>query len=239
MKDEHETMQEALAGFALNALDDEDRTRIEELLAVHLPGCPECRAALEAFEYVAGELGLAPGPRTAPEPPSRLHREGIISSRERRRGWAPTVAAAAAVAVVCSLAAWSAILSTRVSAAEDRQAKTSGLLATVSHPQSQVVPLASQDIVARPIQLAATFVPGGSTLYLFGSMPSPGRDSVYQVWLVRSGRFHSAGTFVPDDGEVLVRVQANAATYDGLLITEEPRHGSGAPSQRHVVTAAF
>ena len=55
MKDEHESMQEALAGFTLNALDDEDRTRIEELLAAHLPGCSECRAALEAFEYVVGE----------------------------------------------------------------------------------------------------------------------------------------------------------------------------------------
>ena len=32
---------------------------------------------------------------------------------------------------------------------------------------------------------------------------------------------------------------ADAATYDGLLITEEPQAGSKVPSQRHVVTAAF
>jgi hypothetical protein len=239
VKDEHESMQEALAAYALNSLDDEDQTRVEELLAAHVPGCAECRASLEAFEYIGGELGLAASPRTAPQPPAALIREGMVSPQPRRRRWVSTAAAVAAVAMVTGLAVWSASLATRVSAAEDRQATTNGLLATVSHPQSQVIALASEERFASPVQLAATFVPGGSTLYLFGSMPAPGPHNVYQVWLVRSGRFHSAGTFVPDHGQVLVRVEANAATYDGLLITEEPREGSGAPSDRHVVTAAF
>jgi hypothetical protein len=239
MSNEHESVQEALAAYALNALDEADVDRVEDLLLTHLPGCPECGAALEAFRHVAGEMALAASPRPAPPGSAEAIERGIVPARRNWGRWIPTAAAVTVLAVVTGLAAWSANLSSRVSAAEDRQAKTTGLLATVSHPQSQVVPLAAEERVTEPIQLAVTFVPGGSALYLFGTLAAPLPDHVYQVWLMRSGRFRSAGTFLPDHGQVLVRVQADAATYDGLLITEEPRTGSKVPSQRHVVTAAF
>jgi len=191
MRTDHESVQELLGAYALHALDAKEGERAERLVASHLPECSECREDFEAFQAVSGELALAAGGRRPPRIlGARLRRE-VKSSRGRRL--ASAVLSAVAVLTLIALAGWSAHLSTRVSDAEARQAKTREFLATVSHPLSHVVPLAT----ARPssveaeaqAQLAATYVPGAGTLYLFGSLPAPRSDRVYQVWVLRDGRF--------------------------------------------------
>jgi hypothetical protein len=52
-------------------------------------------------------------------------------------------------------------------------------------------------------------------------------------------RFDSAGTFVPEGGVVLVRVQVDPRGYDGLLITEEIDHGASRPSGNRVAATTF
>jgi len=239
MRTDHESVQELLGAYALHALDAKEGERAERLVASHLPECSECREDFEAFQAVSGELALAAGGRRPPRIlGARLRRE-VKSSRGRRL--ASAVLSAVAVLILIALAGWSAHLSTRVSDAEARQAKTREFLATVSHPLSHVVPLATarQSSVEAEAQLAATYVPGAGTLYLFVSLPAPRSDRVYQVWVLRDGRFESAGTFRPDRGQVIFKINADVDEITGLLVTVEPTEGSPSPSAEHVVTASF
>jgi hypothetical protein len=237
MRAEHEAVQEVLAAHALHSLDDGDLERMESILRSHLPECLECRTAFESFQVVSGDLALAASAHKAPALlHARIHRE----TRPRRSATLTAVAAyVAALALLGGLAFWSLHLTSRVTQAESRQAKTTEVLAAVSHPLSHIVSLAPEGETPDSIQLAATYVPGRSALYLFGSMPQPRPHRVYQVWLVRSGRFSSAATFVPDRGQVLLRIKVNPAPYDGLLITEERSEGGHAPSDQRVVSASL
>ena len=238
MKDRHEATQEILAAYALHALEPAQGEEAEALIEGHLPYCAPCREALESFQRIAGDLALAAGSA----PPPRTLAAAIL--REARRSgrhiaaWVGRVVAGGAAAALVAILAWNLHLAGRVGDAELRQVRQTEVLATVSHPLSQVVPLTWH----RPESdgsLAAAFVPGRQPMFLFGSASAPRQDHVYQVWLARDGRFVQAGTFVPDRGLVLLRIDRAPGEYDGVLITEEPRTGSEAPSSRRVGTATF
>ena len=235
---DHQAIEEALAGYALHALDEVEAVRIEALLGAHLPECASCRELLHRFQAVTGDLALAASPS---RPPRLL---GVRLRRDLRTHrapiWTRAAAVAVAVALVAGLGTWTAHLSHRVNEAEQRQVRTTEVLATVSHAQSHVVTLSAERTAqAVPVSLAAAYIPGRPRLYLFGSMPNPSGDRVYQVWLVKGGQFASVGTFLPERGVVLIRIEVDARGYDGLLITEEPARGSTSPSERHVVRASL
>jgi hypothetical protein len=137
-----------------------------------------------------------------------------------------------AVAAVVALGAWNAHLLTRVGRAERLQANTSQLIAAVSHPSSRIVPLAAPGGGAgAAARVAAAYVPGGEALFVFGSMPAPHAERVYQVWMRRQGVYERAGAFVPNrEGFVLLRVAVDPSEYDAVLITEESGSGSEQPS---------
>jgi hypothetical protein len=245
MNHEHEFVQELLGGYTLHALDDEEARVVGRFLGSHVPGCLECWTALEAFERVAGELALAAGGRRAPRSiAGRLNQS--MRSRSRVR-WPVGVAAGVAVMLVAALAALSANLTTRVGQANLQQAREADFLSTVSDPASQVIPLdttgqttsATPEAPASVFHLAAAYVPGKPNVYLFGSMPRPMPDKVYEVWVVHQGQFSGAGTFVPDRGGVLVRIKADPSQVDGLLVTEEPGSGSKVPSSNHLGRATI
>jgi hypothetical protein len=234
---DHEGVQEVLAGFALHALDQDELRRAGELMAAHLSGCDECRAALNAFEAVAGDLALAAPSRTPPKTLGlRLRREVWPAGRGRR--WVTLAPAATAVAVVAGLALWNLHLTTRIGRAEERQATSAELLTAVSHPASRVVPLPLRGVhnasVETPAQLAAAVVPGRRVLYVFGSMPSPRNGHVYTVWLGRQDRYVNVAAFVPEKGSVLLAVRVDTSGYERLLITEEEHEGQESPSPNRV-----
>lgn len=239
METEHDRVQEALAARALSALGEEENEAAEALIRTHLPSCPECRAALEDFESIAGELALAsPSKRPPGEVLARLHR-GVAPERRRVGGLGRLGAlsglagalTAAAVVIAIGLGVWSIHLTGRISRAERQQANTAELISAVSVPTSKIVPLAPPGRATATAPVAAVYVPGRAHLFVVGNLPLPRPDRVYQVWLGRQGRFASGGTFVPDHtGVVMVRVPADGATYDHVLITEEPNRGSSTPS---------
>jgi hypothetical protein len=239
MTPKHELEQELLAAYVLHALDDGDARNAEQLLTSHVPTCRDCQLLLEGLFDVAGNLGLGVPPKATPRLLEKRLRLALRPAHRAR--WLPLVAGGVVVAVVATLGTWSATVNRRAS---QRQARTSDLLATVSHPESHVVPLSAEG-AAQPsqivgeIRLAAAFIPGRRAVYVFGSMPRPRSHRVYQVWVLQSGHFESAGTFVPEGGQVLVKIQADAGSIEGLLVTEEPGSGSNAPSDQHVVTASL
>jgi len=143
------------------------------------------------------------------------------------------VAVAAVAAAVVSLVGWNVTLAGRMGRTERRQATSAQVIAAVSHPSSRVVPLASST-GQRAIgpRLALAYVPGESVLYVFGTLPEPPDGHVYELWLGRGGRFVGVATFVPEAGEVLLKIRANPFRYDSLVITVEPEGGSRTPSQK-------
>ena len=65
-------IHELTAGYALDALEPDERQAYEE----HLPDCAQCQEDLVSFWEVTGALALA---ATGPEPPPEL-RERIIAA---------------------------------------------------------------------------------------------------------------------------------------------------------------
>ncbi len=233
----HQEVEELLAGHVLRTLDEDDERRATGMITSHLPWCPSCRMAFDELQSAAGELAVIPAPR---RPPNLLARRLRRTTAERtRRAPVVVVAGGVAVAVLAFAVLWSAHLSDRVSRAEHLQDGTAAVLATVSHPNSHVVPLVVHRAQAGRGQLAAAYVPGHGTLYLFGSMPNPLSHRIYQVWLTTDGRTQAAATFVPNRGVVILRIDVDPEAYEGLLITEEEGPNQPAPSSRHVVEASF
>jgi hypothetical protein len=222
MRGDHERAQELLAGDALHALTDSDRREALRLLSTHVPGCELCRLTQESFAIVAGDLALAP---RWIDPPRILlarlqrYRRGRWGSRRPARLTAGVVA----LAMVGGLAAWNTHLVAQVARAERARALEGEVIATVTQPQSQVVPLTPSGTDVAGSNVVAAFVPGKSRLYLFGSLPSLPHHRVYHLWLKRGGSYSSGGTFRPDAGSVYVRVETDPAKVDSVVVTEEPQ----------------
>lgn len=236
---EHEQAQELIAAHALHALDDEDLGTLDRLLRTHVAGCLDCRIAMWSFESVSGDLALTTEPM---EPPASL--AGRLRRDVRSPGpvgvWARGAVAASIILVLTALAVWNAHLHGLVTRAETTQQLAGEVLDTMSRPESRVVALGSEGATAVTGQVVATYIPGRARIYLWGSMPAPEHDLVYQIWLGRGGSYASAGTFVPDSsGRVIMRIEADPTGFDAVLITEEPATGSSSPSGRHVLTASL
>ncbi len=167
----HEAIVELLAGHVLHALDEGEAARTEDLLASHVPSCPECSATLESFGAVAGDLGLVAGSRRPPRLLGlRIRRE---TSSRKLSVWLGRSAGVAAVLLVGAVLLWNVHLSGRVNRAEERQARTTEVLYTVSHPESRIVPFSAERSELESGAMTAAFLPGRHFLYLYGSLPDP------------------------------------------------------------------
>lgn len=109
----HEQWEELAAGYALDALDPEDR----ELFVDHLTGCAQCRALVDEHALIAAQLGSIAGEPDVVAPPWSAIRDGVIGAgprpadnvvelHRRRRAAIVLSAAAAAVAVVVGVVVW-------------------------------------------------------------------------------------------------------------------------------------
>ena len=73
--EDHERIEELLAGYALLSLEGEDAAEADRLLSEHVPGCARCRRTLADFQTLSGDLALAAPPADPPETLlPRIHR---------------------------------------------------------------------------------------------------------------------------------------------------------------------
>jgi len=63
---DHDATDELLAGYVLGSLSGEDAVEVDRLLAEHVPDCDRCRATLDAFQGLTGEIGLSASPAPPP-----------------------------------------------------------------------------------------------------------------------------------------------------------------------------
>jgi Anti-sigma-K factor rskA len=226
---DHESIDELLAGYALGSLSGADADEVDRLLSDHVPGCARCRETLDAFAGVAADLGLDAPPIEPPETLLPMLRRELDPPVARRRR-PVAVAVAASIVAVAGLAGF-AIQGARMSDQQTRTDTIAQALAMAVHPSATLVPVGpAQEITA----------PGADTVYLYGrDIPSPPAGSVYRVWLVADGTPTYWGEFVPEGGEAIVEIHVRAGTFDDLWVTVEPEGSApAAPSLDEVLWAA-
>lgn len=216
------------AGYALDALDAEERVAYEE----HLAGCARCQEELASFWTVTEALAVgASGP---PPPPqlrerivgaARAERQVVVPFEARRRRLVPTLGAAAAVAAAAAigLGLYSISLSGDLDETRSALAQQQQAAAVLADPGATTVALAAGDgrlVVARD---------GRAVLALSG-LASPPAGSTYQAWVVRPDGPVSAGVFTASTGSTLVSLGARVAPADVVAVTIEREGGAEAPT---------
>jgi anti-sigma-K factor RskA len=216
-------LHDLTAGYALDALDPDERARYEE----HLASCESCRAELQEFWQVAGALGRAAG---GPTPPASLRDRILEQARDerpnvvplRRRIAAPVLASAAAVAalVAIALGVWSFALSNDLDDANS-------VLAVLGDPNARVHPTADGEanLVVTPT--------GRAALVVKMLAPAPaGKD--YEIWVFEDGVPKRAGLFERPGVAMLSRKVGPGQT---VAVTLEPDGGVDAPTSDPLFTA--
>jgi len=232
-------IHELTAGYALDALDSEERSAYE----AHLPGCEHCQQELESFWTTTEALAVAAsGPEPSPalreriltdvraEPP-----QNVVAFESRRRSVAPVLGAVAAVAALVALAIglWASDLSSQLDetrAALERQQAAARILVD---PAAQSVAL--QAGTGRLVVGAD----GKAVLVLDGLDPAPA-GKTYEMWIVPGGDIaaaNRAGVFPGNDGTEIVGLEGTVTPGDVVAVTIESAGGVDAPTTPPIVAS--
>ena len=223
----------ALSGaYAVDALDDAERTQFERHLAV----CPECRAEVQSFSETTAIMTEA----QAQTPPPSL-RDRVLADISAVRPFPPEVPAADAspahLAPVVTLRR--RMLTSLVAAAA---VVLLALGAFTWHPwQHDAATLADQIRRAPDAVSVIEPVPGGGKLTLIRSaslkravivgspVPEPAAGTTYQMWLQQPGQDMVSAGLMPDPGKPTV-LTGDAATAVAAAVSVEPEAGSSHPT---------
>lgn len=216
----HEQFGENLALYALNALEGEERVKLE----AHLASCGECRLELEELRGDGALLALS---TSGPKPPGRARtrlleaiakesRSAVASRPEgaravepfsrSRRGWLGWAAAAAMVVLAALLWNENSALKQILAAKNQESAQARRELedlrkiaAAILSPQTQRVTVVSVRSAPQPQGKAFYLRSRNSLVFVASNMPQLPPHKAYQLWLVPvDGAPIPAGVFKPD-----------------------------------------
>jgi anti-sigma-K factor RskA len=233
--DDRDDVRELLGAYALDALDADERARVDELLLAD----PSARAELHELEQGAAWLGHASlrppehawdaiaaeierdlaDDRAAEVVPFRSPR---VPSRPRR--WL----VAAAIAVVVAVGAAGVV--TVVDRSSGPESVTSRYAAARRDPAARTVTLRTDD----GAPAARAVVLPDRTGYMDGrELPAAAADRDFQLWAITPDGPVSAAVMHDPGGVHRFRVAPGATS---LAVTNEPRGGSRAPTGNPVVS---
>ena len=227
-------IHELTAGYALDALDPDERRAYE----AHLAGCERCQQELASFWESTEALAVAAsGPAPSPalreriladvrtEPP-----QNVVPLESRRRRTVPVLAAVAAVAAVVALALgiWATSMSSDLDETRDALARERAAAAIVADPTSRTVEMApgAGRLVVGVDGQAALVLPD------LGEAPA---GKTYQAWVIKDGNPISAGTFPGEYGTDVVLLDGDVAEGEVVAVTLEKAGGAKTPSLPPVV----
>jgi hypothetical protein len=217
---EHDRIDELMAGYALGSLSGEDALEADRLLSQHVPGCERCRETLLAFSDTVADLAFAADPIAPPETLlPRLHRELEPRTGRPAAGRWAGVAAGVAVVLVAGGLAVSQVL--RADDLQDRNTLFAQALRYSQLPDADSARLIGTD-AANPAPVSQVSAPDVDHFFLVGSdVPPPPAGQTYGIWLSDGVDPVFAGTFVPGEGVTVVRVPFDRSRFDRVLITLE------------------
>jgi anti-sigma factor RsiW len=253
----HDEASELLGAYALDAVDGEEHTRLEE----HLEQCPRCRAELDGLREVAAALGNSVEPlpeglwsniasrlperpdAEAPPMPRLTSVEGSRPSggaNPRLRGAVTTIGAIAVAA-----AAIAAVLGIGLVHANDKVSNLQAQVAAQSHQPSQIA--AALAVPGhRVVELESpghtplaqfVVVPDGRGYLMSSTLPTLARGRTYQLWGIVGITPISLGLMGRAPGQVTFTL-AGSARASELAITAEPMGGSVAPTSAIVASGS-
>ncbi len=220
---DHDVIEERIIAYVLGGLDPIERAALEAELADHLPSCDTCPELLSDFTAVAERLALATPP-VAPPPHLEDRIVALATGRQggerTRKGSRPmrrvALAAAAAVVLVAGSVAGT-LLATGDQGGPERVVRLQGLSSG---------------------QLAVAYRSGTDQALVVGhDLPTPPNGRVYQLWLLGGDEPVSAGTYLPEGGEILTATSLPTKDFDGVALTIEPSGGSTGPTTDPIAKA--
>ena len=246
--DSHDEVSELLGAYALDAVDGDERERVED----HLRTCARCRAEVRQHREVAAQLAS-----TGADAPEGLWRRiaaqlepgapsgdlaAILPLARRpasRRPLVGVAAAAAAVVVAIGVLGWQVHRDSgqisRLRGAVAASGVEPAASAALADPAARVAVLSSGD---GRIQLTAVLEPDGSGYLLHaGALPALPAGETYQLWGIAGGARISLG--VLGGRPETVAFHAAGSGFAALAVTTE--HGGGAvqPSGSTLVTGTL
>ncbi len=246
----HEPFEDQAAAYALGALDAGERAAFEAHLAA---GCPQCQRVLQESHQALANIARSLPPESPPPTVREALRARLAAEGSRSRArpwpgaWRPWAAAAAVlVATLTGLGvAW--VYERRLAGlareAENLRAELQAarralgeigdaarmLADLLRDPATRVMVLRGAGPAAGAQGRVVWHERAGGYL-LVTNLPPPGPARTYELWTLRGGTPHPAGTFeVGPSGEATVRV-APAGPVDGFAVTVEPAGGVPTPT---------
>jgi anti-sigma factor RsiW len=219
-------LHDQLAAYALDALDDNERSAFEE----HLAECEACRAELADFRETAGMLAYA---AEGPTPPDALRERILEQARQERPAQSVVVlrpqralrltaiAAAAAVAAAIGLGVWAASLSSSLDAERNALAEQARAAAILADDESTRVPMGESGELVRS--------PDGDAVMVVRNLPAAPEGKTYEAWVIDSGGPVPAGLF-EGGGQEIVLLEEPVAEGSMVAVTLEPKGGSKQPT---------
>jgi anti-sigma-K factor RskA len=248
----HDEAAELLAAMALDALDTDAHTNVEE----HILTCTECQRELDSLREVASAIGNtyeAPpeglwskiatrlyetDPTDVPSPPVFLGDFDPAGPSDhhrtrRARGLLLTVSLAAAAAII-ALGITLSNANARVANLENALAGNghNGVASALATPGHKVVTLSGTDH-----QVLASFVllPDGRGYLVKSSMPSLPSSETYQLWGIVNGSPVSIGVMGSTPHAVAFTLATSPAPTE-IGVTVEPAGGSLTPTKGMVAS---
>jgi anti-sigma-K factor RskA len=230
-------IHELTAGYALDALDAEQREAFE----AHLEECERCREELASFWNVTEALAVA---SSGPAPSADLRGRILDAARaepqvvvpfgpQRRRAVVPALTAVAAVAaaVAIGLGIWATQLSSDLDSTRAALAAQQQAAEVVADPGAQTVSLEA----GRGRLVVAS--DGRAALVLANLDPAPS-GKAYEVWVIEEDAPPArAGLFKGAKGAELVGVERPVGSGDIVAVTLEKAGGVDAPTTDPIVAS--
>jgi anti-sigma factor RsiW len=229
-------IHELTAGYALDALDPDERRDYE----AHLAGCEQCREELASFWMTTEALAVAAsgpvpshGLRDRIVTAARAEPQVVVPLEVRRRRTTPVLAAVAAVAAVAALAVglWASNLSSDLDEARSALERERAAAAVLADPEARTVALQEGDgrlVVGSD---------GRAVLVLDELDPAPA-GKTYEMWIVdRGGVPARAGLFPGRDGTDVVALDGVVAVGNVVAVTVERKGGVDEPTSEPVAAS--
>ncbi|TGO05641.1 anti-sigma factor [Serinibacter arcticus] len=246
-----------LAAWALDAVDDHERSVVERAIAADPELALEARGLRETTALLAGSVAAAPPPAlradvlaiiareaprsgeshpTAPLPSHEVEdtnaHPAFVTPKPRRHGVARWQSFALAAVVAGALAVPTTLAIQNDQRATQVEQQMSALESAMRQPGAQLV---QGDVAGGGI--AAAVLTDGEAVFTASDLPDPGDGLTYQLWRQDGDHMVSAGTLALNDGRVSATVSAEVPV-DVLAVSIEPEGGSDAPTTDPVIVLA-
>jgi hypothetical protein len=229
-------VRQLLAAWALDAVDDDDRARVEGAVRADPHLAVEARVLVETAARLAETVATPPPPELRERVLTAA--EGLAQREEpaaeddpagrRRRSRAALWIAAGAVATM-GVVAPSVLAVQQAGRAERAEGHVSLFAEALSRPGAQVLTAE----VSGGGQAVAVITEEGAVFSARG-LPALSRDRGYQLWIVGAEAPVSAGVLDVSGGTTTVEV-VGAAPGESLALTVESGEGSVNPTSEPIV----